>query len=144
MIPGSGPFHMFNGSTLPLLTLAVFGSLQYEAQGDVGVMTNQWGLKPLDTYIRARHLRSRINLNVHDEVVASCPPDEVWEGATFLRDSLERPKVYRSPVTGADVELTIPVEFKLGTTLRPTVEYKRLPERAAFDAAVAGLARQLH
>ncbi len=111
-----------------------------EPQSDVGLMTNQWGLKPLDAYIRARRLRSRINLNIHDAVTVSCPPDEAYEVAAFLRDSLERPKVYRSPVTGSDVELTIPVEFKLGVTLRPSVEYKRLPPEAEFHEAVAGLA----
>jgi len=102
-------------------------------QSEVADLMNQWGLVPLDAALRARHMRSAIALHVHDALVVSCPPDEVWDVYTILRTSLERPRRY------AGVELTIPVDLKIGRRWQAEKEWKAPPRRGDVEAAVRDL-----
>jgi uracil-DNA glycosylase family 4 len=102
-------------------------------QSEVPGIINQWAYIPLHAYIRGRRWRSRIHLQGHDSLLLSVPPEEAWEIASLLHEWLTRPRVYDG------VELTIPVEFKLGRTWKGDIEFKRFPEREAFEAAVRTL-----
>ena len=105
----------------------------YKPQSDVGDLLNQWGLVPLHAFLAERALRSRINCQVHDSLLVSCPPDEAWLVYDFLRTSLERPRSYDG------IELVVPVELKIGRTWKNDIEWKKPPERDEFEAAVRSL-----
>lgn len=102
-------------------------------QSEIADLMNQWGLVPLDVALRARKMRSQIALHVHDALVVSCPPEEVWDVWTILKTSLERPRRY------AGVELTIPCDLKLGRRWQAEKEWKAAPTREAVEQAVADL-----
>lgn len=105
----------------------------FRPQSEVGCALNQWGLIPLQRYIEDTGMRSRINLQVHDSLVISTYADEAYDIASFLRESLERPRTYDG------VELTIPIEYKLGLDWGHAIELKALPTASDFDAHVASL-----
>lgn len=109
-------------------------------QSEVADLLNQYGLVPLDDYLRTSGLPARINAQVHDAVLVSTPPEHAWELACALRGFLERPRTYWSPVTEQAYELVIPVEFKLGRTWAGDVEFKTLPSHEAFEQAAHALA----
>jgi hypothetical protein len=75
-------------------------------------------------------MQSRINLQTHDSLNISTTPAEGYEVMCFLRESLERPRRY------AGIELTIPVEFKIGLSWRMDHEFKRFPSKDEFTEAV--------
>lgn len=107
-------------------------------QSEVGDLLNQYGLIPVWRELRRRKLKSRINLQVHDALVISCPPNEVAEVAQIVKDALERPRVYTGPWKGKPVELLIPAEFKVGLNwaFKPGVEWKKLPDAKDIQATV--------
>jgi len=88
---------------------------------------NQNGFIPLWEYIRKRKLRSRINLQVHDELVISCPLDEAWEVTNFTVKSLEQPRWYFGN------KLVVPAEVTIGMNWLDGYEFKRLPSRKEFE-----------
>lgn len=102
-------------------------------QSEVAFLLHQYGFVPLDAYIRSTNLASKINLHVYDELVVSCPLEEVWDVATFLRESLERPRLY------GGVELVIPVEVGVGSSWKVEREWKRFPNRAELEGAAEPL-----
>lgn len=97
---------------------------------------NQLGLIPLHRYIAREDLRSRINLQVHDELVISVFPDEAWDILTFLVASMETER----DIFG--VPLSIPAEPKMGLTWACPIKYDRLPTRAQFERDLWGLVEQ--
>lgn len=112
----------------------------WRPQSDIGILTNLWGLIPVWQAIQERKrriggpwARTRIALQVHDALVACAPPEVAYDVAVLMRECLERPHEY------GGVELTIPIEVKIGTSWAMTTGWKRFPEREAFDAAVRGL-----
>lgn len=99
-------------------------------QSEVADLVNQWGLKPLWNRIAYGQCDTvRVNAQVHDALLLSCLPDNAYDIAVFLRDSLERPRIY------ANNAMTIPVCFKLGSTWAGDYEFNRLPSRDEFTAA---------
>lgn len=108
-------------------------------QGEVARTLNQWGLRPVDAYIEDCGLKARVNQQGHDALLISTPPGDAWALTCFLKASLERERLYLSPVTGQRVALTIPVEFKIGRSWKADHEWKRLPSRSEFEDAVHGL-----
>ncbi len=105
-------------------------------QSEVPAIINQYGLIPLDRKIRDEGLKTVIHLQGHDSLLMSCPPDEVWPVLSFLKASLERPRIIgKQP-------LTIWTEFKMGSTWKPEFEWKVPPTedevRAAVDKLVNG------
>lgn len=103
-------------------------------QSDVADLLNQRGFLPLSRFIRREGLQARINLQVHDSLVISTPPNEAYTIARFLRDSLETPIDYEG------IPLAMPVEVKLGRTWKGDVEFKKLPKRAAFTEIAHAIA----
>jgi len=94
---------------------------------------NQLGLVPAYKYIIKHRLKTRINCQVHDSLLLSCPPDEVYDVARFVIKSMETPRVYEG------VELAVPVELKMGTSWKCEREWKTLPSRAEFERAAYDL-----
>lgn len=88
---------------------------------------NQLGLIPAYRHILKHGLRTHILAQVHDSLVFSSPPDELYDLMCFVRDALETPRTYEG------VELSIPVGFKLGTSWMCEVEYKVLPDRTTVE-----------
>lgn len=113
----------------------------YKPQSDVGILTNMFGLIPTYEYImdqRRRHRnekwrRTRIALQVHDALVLCCPPETVYDCLVHMKAFLERPRCY------GGVELTIPVEMKIGTSWKMDFEYKQLPSRREVEDAATSL-----
>jgi len=95
-------------------------------QSEVVMLMNNLGYVPLWHWLRATHSKARINQQKHDSLLISTPVDEAWPIACFLKAALEQPRVY------AGEALTIPCEFKLGTTGALAVEFKQFPTRDEF------------
>lgn len=95
-------------------------------QSDIAELTNQFGLIPVYWFLKKNGFRAKINLQVHDALVISTPPEEAYDIAIFMAASMQRSVVY------AGVKLSIPVEFKLGTSWKCEYEFKRLPSRKEF------------
>lgn len=97
------------------------------AASEVADILNQWGFIPLDERIQEKNLDSRINMQVHDEVLVSTNPAECWDIACFLRDSIEREREYEG------VALRMPVTFAIEKRYHSEeVEFKALPEKEVF------------
>lgn len=104
-------------------------------QSEVGMLLNQYGLRPCYNYIKSNNLAARINMQVHDSLKISLPPDEALEVATMLKASLERPRYY------GPTKLTILCEFKLGLNAAGSIEFKKFNAKEFEDAAY-NLARE--
>ena len=103
----------------------------FRPQSEVGMLLNQYGLRPTYKYIKERGLSARINMQVHDSLKISLPPHEALEVAIMLKRSLERPRLY------GPTQLTIPCEFKIGTNAAGSIEFKQFNAREFEDAAYA-------
>jgi len=91
-------------------------------QSEIGDLLNQNGFIPCHQFIEKYNLKSRINLQVHDEVAASVNIEEGWDLMRLLRDSLEQEREYEG------VKLIVPVEFALEVRYHSeTVEFKKFP-----------------
>jgi hypothetical protein len=101
----------------------------FRPQSEVGMLLNQYGLRPCYKYIKERNLHARINMQVHDALKISLPAHEALEVAIMLKRSLERPRLY------GPTALTIPCEFKLGTNAAGSIEFKQFNAREFNDAA---------
>lgn len=105
-------------------------------QSEVGDLTNQYGLKPLDRFIQENKMDSEIVLQVHDSLVIDAPTDEIYAIMSFLNDSLSKTRTYGGCFDDP-VELSIPCEFGIGKTAKMSHEWKSLPTPSeVFDAIV--------
>ena len=106
------------------------GKVSVTGNSEVADILNQWGFIPLDQFIERNNLKSRINMQVHDEVLVSVTRDEAWDIARFLRDSIEREREYDG------ISLKMPVTFAVERRYHTEeVEFKRLPDdKAEWDA----------
>jgi uracil-DNA glycosylase family 4 len=90
----------------------------------------QFGLKKLGFWLISEKKRSRINLQVHDELIISCPLEEAFDVAAFLINSLEQPREIFGRVLRVPACVTIAASWYGGR------EWKRLPGREEFEAGV--------
>jgi len=96
-------------------------------QGEIGRLLNQAGLVPVDNYLLRNNLRSRLNLQVHDEITASTCPEEAWDLLRFTHESLEVEREYEGE------KLIIPREYALETRYHQgDVEFKKFPTKDEF------------
>ena len=104
-------------------------------QGEVGALLNQYGLIPVTQYIKENGMKTRVNLQVHDSLVFSCPPEEVWYIANFMNESLPRERMYWG------LPLSIPCGFKVGPNWSGAgaKEWQRLPEREEMVEFAKGI-----
>ncbi|MCH7759816.1 hypothetical protein IIA15_00220, partial [candidate division TA06 bacterium] len=108
----------------------------FRPQSDVAMILNLWGLIPVFEFLKFLDPRCKVNLQVHDSLVISTPPEFAYSIASYMRKSLER----NLPCNGVD--LTIPVEFKLGSSWKFELEYKRLPSKKEFTEAAHSMMRK--
>jgi hypothetical protein len=79
-------------------------------------------------------MRSRINLQVHDEICLSTCPEEAWDVIRFIQESLYTEREYEGE------RLSIPIEYALETRYHSAdVEFKRFPSKEEFEADFAKL-----
>jgi DNA polymerase-1 len=101
-------------------------------QSDVGMLTNQYGLKPLWDERRKQHWQSRAILQVHDEIVVDTVLSEAWQVASFLTQSMSRVHNYYG------TEMPMPTSVRIGLTWAKKGagihEWKRVPTRDEFEA----------
>lgn len=106
-------------------------------QSECADLLNQWGLIPIYHYIKGNRLRSRINLQVHDEVIVSAPFEEAYNLAKFGRDTLERPRFYFGE------RLLVPIGLTVGVSWADArYEWKIFPTRNEFEEVVDACLRE--
>lgn len=110
-----------------------FEAYSFLPQSECGDLLNQWGFLPLYGAMMRAYGRPP-NLQLHDSVLASIPPNDIWDVMQFVRRNLGRPRVYYGEA------LTIPINFSIGRTWAMDVEFDRPPTRSEVEAAVRGLA----
>lgn len=74
-------------------------------QSEIGRLLNQAGFIPVDNFLRRNNLRTRINLQVHDEIALSTCPEEAWDVLRFMHESMSMEREYEGE------KLTIPIEY---------------------------------
>ena len=103
----------------------------FNPQADCADWLNQWGFKPLHRLLKSANMRSRINLQVHDELIVSCPPEEAYTVALFLVNMLEQPREYFGN------QLIVPACVTVARSWKDSeYEFKRLPTKKKFEEAV--------
>jgi len=95
-------------------------------QSEAADLLNQRGLRPIWNYIKLHGLRSRVNLQEHDEVIVSCPLHEAYGVAETLVVWLERPRVLFGN------SLRVPACVTVGSSWAGGHEWKRLPGEEEF------------
>ena len=96
-------------------------------QSEIGDLLNQWGFIAAHQFIEKYNLKSKINLQVHDEVCLSSNVEEAWDLMRLLRDSLERERSYEGET------LVIPVSFSLETRYhQEDIEFKQFPSHEEY------------
>lgn len=100
----------------------------FKPQSENADLLNQWGLVPTFWFIRQEKLSVRLNLQVHDELIASCPPDEAYDFALFVTKSLEQKRYYYGKPLVVPAEVTIAHSWSDGE-----FEFKALPPRSKFE-----------
>jgi len=101
----------------------------FNPQSDAADLLNQWGLKPLHSLLQG--MQSKLNLQVHDELIISCPPGEAYTVAAFLVGMLERPRYYFGNKLIVPACVTVAKSWKCDK-----YEFKRLPAQKEFNEAV--------
>jgi uracil-DNA glycosylase family 4 len=114
-------------------------------QSEVGVLMRQWGLLHMWQWLRTHNKKSRINLLVHDNLVLSCPREELYDVMEELYRSLTRTRLYKVRAFPGDDEgatpMAIPADITIGKTLKCTcgkckkpLSFGQLPDRDTFFA----------
>lgn len=105
-------------------------------QSEVGRLMNQWGIIPVDREFGPEY--AALNLQRHDEGVWSVEQENLFDVAQFVRETLERPRIYTLGTGYSKTELIIPVEFAVGINggKKQMIEWKCLPNRKTFDEQV--------
>lgn len=101
-------------------------------QSEIGDLTNQRGLKLLSNHIEEDGAESDLILQCHDSVVVDAVPEEVYWIMTWLKTHLEKPRIY-GECFGHRVELSIPVEFKIGLNWGEGKEFKSMPTKEVVN-----------
>jgi DNA polymerase-1 len=111
----------------------------WRAASEVADMLNQWGFIPSVEFLDKYNFKSRVNLQVHDEVLVSVTPenDECWDVMRVIRDSMEREREYEG------VKLIMPVTFSLETRYhKEEVEWKKMPSYDEYKEVISKLWEQ--
>ena len=83
-------------------------------------------------------MKSKINLQVHDELIVSCPPEEAYIVALYLVSHLERPRYYFGNQLIVPACVTVAKSWK-----DDRFEFKRLPAKKEFDEAVYAVLEEI-
>jgi DNA polymerase I-like protein with 3'-5' exonuclease and polymerase domains len=93
-------------------------------QSECADWTNQYGVMPGHMYMWSRYGKP-LNLQVHDEIVASVPFDEAYDCAMVFKAAIEQT---REIPAGSGLKLTVPADVTVSYSLYGGVEFKRFPE----------------
>lgn len=94
----------------------------WRASSEIADLLNQWGFIAAVQFCDKYNLKSRVNLQVHDEVAISTDIEEGWDLMRMLRDSLERAREYEGE------SLVVPVTFALENRYHAEqIEFKKFP-----------------
>jgi uracil-DNA glycosylase family 4 len=110
----------------------------YVPQSEIGDLTNQRGLKASSNWLTKNEMESDLILQCHDSVVFDAVPYEVYAIMCFLKKHLEVTRIYGS-CFGHSVELSIPVEFKLGLDWGSGKEWKTMPTKDEVTSYIEDL-----
>lgn len=113
----------------------------YIPQSEIGDLLNQYGVKPLDKYIIDKGYKSDIILQVHDEVVIDCVPDEAYDITQFTVASLSQNRQY-GQAFGREVDLAIPCTIEVGLNWEKGKEWKTMPTQNEMNTTIAELITQ--
>ena len=104
----------------------------YYLQSENVDLLNMLGFKFIFNYIKDNQMKSRLQLQVHDECVLSCPREEAYEITSVLVKSLETPR----KIMGNWI--SIPACPQVGTSWNSgdCFEWNYLPEREEFESKV--------
>lgn len=97
----------------------------YYPQSDGCDMMMRLGVKPGDAWLKARYGYG-LSMQVHDEIIASVPYEDVWEYYTFIKTHMEAP----TTICGAILVCT--ATAKISTTLYSGVEFEKFETRPNF------------
>jgi len=98
-------------------------AFSFYLQSEGADLINRQGFVPMWEWLRAEQRRARILLHIHDELVFSCPPTDVWQVAGAIQRLIEAPH----RICGVD--FVAPIEYGVGATWAVTKEWKELPSR---------------
>jgi uracil-DNA glycosylase family 4 len=96
-------------------------AFSFYLQSECADLINKQGFVPMHRWLRQLGGEARLMLHAHDELVFSCPLNRVWMVAKAVRDMLECPHTIRG------VDLSVPIEFGLGSSWAVDYEWKELP-----------------
>jgi len=106
-------------------------------QSECAELTNVGTFVPLAQWIKKEKLHSRIRLQEHDALVCSCPVDEAYDVALFMKEHIEVEREYDG------VALSVPVEFGVGPNYGEKKELRELPERSVFEQMIKAFVRRI-
>ena len=101
----------------------------WRLQSEASDLLLQWGLIPIYAYTQMMARRPRMHVPVHDSLLLSCHPADAYYLADLIRLHIERPRIYYNS------ELTVPVEFELGSSWAAKHSFKKLPSEKEFTEA---------
>ena len=106
------------------------GAYNFLPQSECAELTNVGTFVPLSRWIKKEKLHSRIRLQEHHALVCSCPDDEAYDVAVFMKEHFEVEREYDG------VALSVPVEFGVGPNYGEKKELRELPERSVFERLI--------
>lgn len=102
------------------------------AQHEVGTLTNQGGLNPLDEELQDGRWRgAKAVQQGHDSVVVSAPPRHAYAILRFLAERMGVARTY--PGVNEPWTLAMPIGVKAGPNWKDMTEWKLLPTEKEFD-----------
>jgi DNA polymerase I-like protein with 3'-5' exonuclease and polymerase domains len=109
------------------------GCYSYFMQSEGAGWTNQYLLLPGNKYMFDKYNKP-LNLQIHDEVVASVPPEGLYDYCVYLKAEGE---VEREIPAGSGLKLSVPLGITISDTLYGGLEFKRFPEdKTLFESKV--------
>lgn len=92
----------------------------------------------LDQWLEEGKYESKANLQLHDALILSCPPEESYDVMDALVTFCEKPHMYYGEL------LSIPAEIKLGLAWGTGKEFKEKPSREEWNSALDTLLDRAH
>ena len=99
-------------------------------QSECADLMNQWGVRASYDLIRENGLRACLNMQVHDEVIISSPPEEAHFIVSHLFASLEQPREIRGGT------LVVPAELIISRSWDGGVEFPKLPSSDELNEGI--------
>lgn len=105
------------------------GCYSFFMQSEGAGWTNQYLFIPGSKYMWEKY-KKPLNLQIHDEVVASVPPEGLYDYCKFIAENGEKP---REIPANSGTYLTIPLGITISDTLYGGIEFKRFPSKKEFE-----------